>query len=702
MKDQRAGCLSRSFPGYEGSKIPLILSFWVEWSKNREIPSDFVVLTATTQKAKVLKEAILTWQRYKNAQRERSQQSAEASQGQPQDMVQIDVKAAAGFLYSEPKLGLKTRKRYVVIVDTLFPDLCAWDRSVHAALPEWASRANSTSTWVRMCLLQPSPIVWHGESTSDVPRGVQPVLRRVELQDPGDSKGSEYSDRRDKIIVDALVSELDAISKTARTPSVVVACSPDNCTSFPSLLPKHILESWAICPLTCVDQQQSAYQAQQFTRCVLFFVTTGIATLDCEIPGLAAIICIDPQERPVFSKDHWFLPTVRSAMCLGEMEYCHHVLMRHATRESTPFLCQFRLPGEKSEPRRELLVDPFVSLFLIIGILEKVPLPYLEHHLNWPTIERASVCLLRLVNLALLNETPNPDRTTVYYTLRDRRVIKTFYLMVRNDRLDVGFCWLEAGLDYPPDGSVATIDTTSALCRLMALLRPRPGGVGISIDLDPEENEEENESTDQIISKRINAAFQSHLHSWLDKGAPWLFMLIFDLIDKTYRHQDHYKKPWFSLTDHICATPAFAESILSDQKRMLQKCHVGGPPFIAKNMPDPEGHVNTCYEAIIHQLLDAFPEQLVVLQTMYSSYWAIGTCSNHVYRLSPDLLNTLLLSRSMTSSEKGKAPLVFAIYFDMAIANGEAIVNNLLMVPTKVYIEWQRRSKFDKDKHLLL
>lgn len=700
MKDQRAGCLSRSLPGYEGSKIPLILSIWVEWSKNQEIPSDFVVLTATAQKAQDLKKAILEWQVHAQQQRERSQQSAEASQDQPQDQpqdtAQIDVRAAAGFLYSEPKS--KTRKRYVVIVDTLFPDLCAWDRSVHAALPEWTERANNTSTWVRMCLLQPSPIVWHGESTSDAPPGVRPVLRRVELQDPGDSKGSGYSDRRDKIIVDALVSELDTISKTARTPCVVIACSPNSCTSLETLLPNHVFESWDIYPLATVDQQDSVYQVCQFGHPVLFFVTTGIATLDCKIPGLAAIICIDPQERPVFSEDYWFLPTVQSTMCLGEIEYCHHVLMRYATSESAPFLCQFRLPKEKSEPRRELLVDPLVSLFLIIGILRRVPLPYLQHHLNWPTTKRASICLLRLVNLALLNETPDPDRTTVYYTLRDRRVLETFYIMVQNDKLDVGFCWLEAGLDYPPDGSVATIDTTSALCRLMASLRPRPGGVGILIDLDPEKKE----STDQIISKRINALFPSHLHSWLDKGAPWLFMLIFDLIDKTYRHQDHYKKAWFNLTDHICATPAFAESILLDQKRMLQKCHVGGPPFIKKNMPDPEGHVNTCHEAIIHQLLDAFPEQLVVLRTIYGKYWAIETCSNHVYRLSPDLLGTLPLSRSTTISKEGKAPLVFAIYFGMAIANGEAIVNNLLMVPTKVYIEWQRRSKFDKNKHRLL
>ncbi|KAI0456902.1 hypothetical protein F5B21DRAFT_117622 [Xylaria acuta] len=55
IQDSFKGCHSVFLSGYEFCSVPLILSLWDEWSKNKELESDFVVLAATSRKTAELR-----------------------------------------------------------------------------------------------------------------------------------------------------------------------------------------------------------------------------------------------------------------------------------------------------------------------------------------------------------------------------------------------------------------------------------------------------------------------------------------------------------------------------------------------------------------------------------------------------------------------------------------------------------------------
>ncbi|KAI0456901.1 hypothetical protein F5B21DRAFT_466090, partial [Xylaria acuta] len=433
-----------------------------------------------------------------------------------------------------------------------------------------------------------------------------------------------------------------------------------------------------------------------------FFAPMGIQNVTCMMDGPGAIICIGPQERPAFHPFFRELPIIHSSMGTGEIDYCRSLLMRYANETNAPRLYRFEMQGSTFAPERKLLVDPLITLFQIIGILKRCRLSLLSKTIDWLEPHELCIYVNWLINLSLLQDDQSSSTRSLYtlerdLELRDHRAEETHRLMMEADRTDLGFCWLEAGIHPPTHDRVdrATIDATRALTRLIALLHPRLGKSGVLIDL---ETDREDMNDEGIICQRINAILPQHLYSWVDKGAPWMLALLYDIVMKDISCLTS-DSAWFHVSPYISAQPDFLRSVFSDVNRIASRSCFWGPLFSLGNGLDTEQHVNTCYESVMRQILDAFSHRLVLIRSVtivnsgntevtYTRGFEHSTGISHL--IEGSLPNRLLLRRHCKPD--GTSDHFFGIYFELTLLGEDSMNDDILVVPDVVVTEWRHRT----------
>ncbi|KAJ2984645.1 hypothetical protein NUW58_g5949 [Xylaria curta] len=291
IPDPLEGCLSNFITGYESCRIELIMSLWTEWLNNKELEIDFVVLAATSCKARDLGLALQASQR--------EQPANNTNEGR------VVVQAAAEFLRNNPM----PEKRYIIVVDTLFPDLSAWDCSVYNSLQGWIYRSHQRRVWARICLLQPEPMgLWYGVWKAYIrccSHSIAPEVCEREIEDCGES---------DEKLVGAVVSELDNISRNKANIRAVIVCPGTKFDAFSEMLPQHVSEAWHVRELSATEQEQDIQRMQQESKPTIFLLPMGIADMTRSIDGLGAILYTDEQERPVYSPTSRASPVQRGGM----------------------------------------------------------------------------------------------------------------------------------------------------------------------------------------------------------------------------------------------------------------------------------------------------------------------------------------------------------------------------------------------------
>ncbi|KAI1751664.1 hypothetical protein F4782DRAFT_531178 [Xylaria castorea] len=685
MQDPFKGCHSVFLSGYEFCTVPLILSLWEEWSKNKELESDFVVLAATSRKTTELRMML------------RESQQKEAVENSEERV--IDVQAAAKFLNNKPTPG----KRYIIIVDTLFPNLFTLDHSTYVCLQQWIVYSNGFPNWARMCLLQPAPNhPWPGKCTMNVTCSsfdAPPKVREMRVR---------YRSESDEALVAAISTELDIISRTMRDIRAVIIYPGFKFAILYELLPKLVSKVWCVQELYTAEQGQNNRKIEQQGRRMVFFAPMGIQNVTPIMDGLGAILCIDPQERPAFHPFFRELPIMRSNMDFGEIEYCRRLLMRYANETNAPLLYHFETQGNTSPLKRKLFLDPLTTVFQIIGILKRCRLSTLSKMIDWLEPHELCIYVNWLIDLSLLQD-DQPSGTRFIYTLerdlklRDNRAEETYRLMMEADRTDLSFCWLEAGINPPAHDGVdkATMDATRALTRLIVLLRPRPEKFGILIDL---ETDGEDMDEETIIFQRINAILPQHLHSWVDKGAPWMLALLYDSVmkDMPFLTND---STWIHVSPYISAKRGFLRSVFSDVMRIASQSCFWGPLFGLGNGLHTEQHVNACYESVTRHILDAFSHRLVLIRSVdivnpdnievtYTRGFEYSTGIAHL--IEGTLLNRVLLRRHCKPD--GTFNPMFAIYFKLSLVGENSIIDDVLIIPDNVVTAWRHRTGIEFER----
>ncbi|KAI8948349.1 hypothetical protein F4801DRAFT_581555 [Xylaria longipes] len=531
--------------------------------------------------------------------------------GDPED-VKIDVQAGAEFLHCNhrPAPG----KRYVIIVDALFPDSSTWDHSIYASLQAWAAFRDQAKTWARICLFQPQPESgWYGQfNEATIIFGTQPEEREVEVQ---------QDDKYVENLVGAIASELDTISTAMPDSDVMIVCDEALIQALGTWLPTHSFENRYFIQLTATEQEEAVKKAASANNPASFLVTFGITNVYCEIKNLRAILYVDPQNREVYSAGLRTVSMTKSSMSIGDIDYCRELLTRHANKDNASLLCRFKKQGDTSRPKRQILVDPFVTVFLIVGMLKGCRVRILSQLIKLP--HHVSIYVNKLIKLEFLQETRGSSASTEdihtldrVVTLRHDRAEETFYLMMKADRTDLGLCWIEAGISPPANDQISrvTIDATRALTLLIALLRHRRlGRAGITIDYTANT---QGKDVPMIINERINSNLPLHLRNWAHMGLPWLLILLCDKVirDKSFLSDTN---PWVQVLPHITMDSAFLRSMSDDIDRIRCRSFYGGPIFAFGGDLNTSSHVTTCYELVMRQILDAFSYRLVSLNNLH-------------------------------------------------------------------------------------
>ncbi|KAJ8133188.1 hypothetical protein O1611_g446 [Lasiodiplodia mahajangana] len=696
IEDPTPGCFSRFLDGYAPDKALLISYLFQEWLyKCQNMETKFVILVATPIRAaelrkdlKGLRESML------------HTEICESNRNLLLDLLleppDSHVQPATEFLHNDSIF--KRHIRYVVVVDTLFPDLFAWDFAVYISLQIWVSRADKTPIWVRMFFLQPRPSSWDSECFLDVG-----LAEHISIPERHEEIIPNCSDPNEKV-AEAVVSKLQAILGSITFPKVVIVGPRSRYLACHRLLSKQKENCpWLFYELPNFGQRRYIEERQRHRPGpFIFYSATGIGTITGTIDRLAAIISVGPQQKQVFTPGFQGTPTTVCAMTTSEIKYSCDLLMRPAIANYTPVLYQIRGMEEPSGPKNHLHFHPLVAIFLITGITGLNKLGALSTAIEscLPiNVERYVNHLIKrsfLETRAWASHTQLADSSEKYVVLHGPQAKETFHLMVTTGRTDLEFCWLEVGIRPDKDLSRPTIDVACGFNRLVSLLRPHPGRPKISV-LVPDVSDDID--INEIIAQRINVLLPTYLHSWMDKGAPWLSLLLSELMRRrclmppegdTSALAQH---GWFELAPGIGAECDFIQSLVVDGLRLDNQSCLSGYLFQLTNGLDSEKHVNNCYEEIMRQLLDAFSDRLVLITYFNSNYLGFEYSSAMGHEISDDPLTILLLRRKPDIVDHGTA--IFGLYFNITVSDQSSTISDILIVPDKVVHAWARRTKYD-------
>ncbi|KAJ2984647.1 hypothetical protein NUW58_g5950 [Xylaria curta] len=339
-------------------------------------------------------------------------------------------------------------------------------------------------------------------------------------------------------------------------------------------------------------------------------------------------------------------------------------------------------------------------VFLTIGILKSCRLTNLSRFTGWIKPQELCIYVDRLIKLSLLREQRHQYVRTQTDNILERTVAiqsgrgeETFCLMMESDRTDVGFCWLETGIS-PLRGNhlnEVALDTLGALARLIALFRPRPGLPGMLINF---RTTAEGVTDGGNACDPINALLPKHLHSWMDKGAPWLQVLLYDLTAQ-YESSLVNANSWVELSPDIMIRPSFLRSVDSDLRRITKRGCFPGTIFNFGHELNTKEHVDACYESVMRRVLDAFPHRLVLIKSVDTANGAniSATCirgfecsTGTVHMIEDNAANTLLLRNLRHVSDKKFAP-TFVIYFKLTLLGDNSTIDDLLVVPDTVVMD---------------